>query len=75
MLAENVSNANTPNFSRATSRRSMPRGQPASSLAVARTSATHLAGSTTGPVQFQLDRGGAFEIGRRQRREASRTRC
>jgi flagellar basal-body rod protein FlgB len=63
VLSENVSNANTPNFKpRDLAPFDATRLQPAASLAVARTSPAHLAGSTTGPVQFQLDRGGAFEI-------------
>ena len=63
VLAENVSNANTPNFRpRDLAPFDATRLQPPAALAVARTSPAHLAGSTTGPVQFQVDRGGSFEI-------------
>jgi flagellar basal-body rod protein FlgB len=63
VLAENVSNANTPNFRPSDlAPFDGTRVQPPAMLAVARTSPAHLAGSTTGPVQFPLDRGGSFEV-------------
>jgi flagellar basal-body rod protein FlgB len=63
VLAENVSNANTPNFKpRDLAPFDGTRLQPAAPLGVARTSTNHLAGASGGPVQFQVDRGGAFEI-------------
>jgi flagellar basal-body rod protein FlgB len=63
LLAENVSNANTPNFKpRDLAPPDFERAQPAAALGVTRTSAAHLAGASTGPSQFQLDRKAAFEV-------------
>jgi flagellar basal-body rod protein FlgB len=63
LLAENVSNANTPNFKpRDLAPPDFERAQPAAALGVTRTSAAHLAGASTGPAQFQLDRKAAFEV-------------
>jgi flagellar basal-body rod protein FlgB len=63
LLAENVSNANTPNFKpRDLAPPDFERAQPAAALGVTRTSPAHLAGASTGPAQFQLDRKAAFEV-------------
>jgi flagellar basal-body rod protein FlgB len=62
VLAENVSNANTPNFRpRDLAPPDFTKAQPAAALSVARTSPAHLAGSSTGTT-FQLDRQGSFEV-------------
>src|SRR5882757_6378044 len=62
VLAENVSNANTPNFRpRDLAPPDFERAQPAAALAVARTSPGHLAGTSTGSV-FQRDSQGGFEV-------------
>jgi flagellar basal-body rod protein FlgB len=62
LLAENVANADTPKFKpRDLAPPDLDRMKPAA-VALAQTSSTHLASSTaSGPVQFQLDRRGAFE--------------
>ncbi len=64
LLAENVANADTPKFKpRDLTPMRLDRTQPAAALAVAQTSAGHIAGSNaSGPAQFQLDRSGQFEV-------------
>ena len=62
LLAENVSNANTPKFKpRDLAPPDLARAQPAAALAVARTSPAHLAGASAAAAQFQLDRRSEFE--------------
>ena len=62
LLAENVSNANTPKFKpRDLAPPDPARLQPATALAVARTSPAHLAGASAAGGQFQLDRKSEFE--------------
>jgi flagellar basal-body rod protein FlgB len=63
LLAENVANADTPKFKpRDLAPPQLDQTRPAA-LAVAQTSAGHIAGSTaSGPAQFQLDRRGQFEV-------------
>jgi flagellar basal-body rod protein FlgB len=60
LLAENVANADTPQFKP----RDLAPPEPAgASVALARTSSTHLtAGSGSGAAQFQLDRRRGFEV-------------
>ncbi|MEA2904778.1 MAG: flagellar basal-body rod protein FlgB [Alphaproteobacteria bacterium] len=62
LLAENVANADTPNFKPRDL--SPPKFEPnrpgGAALGLARTSATHLA-SSEGTGKFQVDRGGGFE--------------
>jgi flagellar basal-body rod protein FlgB len=56
LLAENVSNANTPDFRpRDLTPLDLTRRQPAGALAVMRTNPVHIAGATTTSA-FQLDR-------------------
>lgn len=65
LLAENVANADTPNY--------RPRdltppkfdpapAAPVASVAVARTNPAHIAGSTATNTRFQIDRKGGYEI-------------
>jgi flagellar basal-body rod protein FlgB len=62
VLAENVSNADTPRFQPRdlVAPNFDPRRPAASNLELARTSTSHLAGSG-GASRFQLDRNGSFE--------------
>jgi flagellar basal-body rod protein FlgB len=61
LLAENVSNANTPDFRpRDLAPLDLTRPQPTGAVAVARTNPLHLAGTTTGST-FLLDRSSAVE--------------
>jgi flagellar basal-body rod protein FlgB len=64
LLADNVSNANTPKFKpRDLAPLDLSRALPTAGVEVARTNAAHLAGSTTGAAgQFQLERRGDFEV-------------
>jgi flagellar basal-body rod protein FlgB len=64
LLAENVANVDTPGFKpRDLSPPKLDQAQPAgAALALARTSTAHLASSSAGAAQFQLDRHGQFEV-------------
>jgi flagellar basal-body rod protein FlgB len=64
LLAENVANADTPGFRpRDLAPPKLDPARPAeAAVALARTSATHLASSSAGTAQFQLDRHGQFEV-------------
>jgi flagellar basal-body rod protein FlgB len=63
LLAENVSNADTPKFRPRDLAPSRPgQIQPAATLAMAQTRPGHIAASTSGGAQFQLDRRGTFEV-------------
>jgi flagellar basal-body rod protein FlgB len=62
LLAENVANADTPRFKpRDLAPPQLDRVQPAA-LTLAQTNTAHIAASSDGPVRFQVDRGGAFEV-------------
>jgi flagellar basal-body rod protein FlgB len=62
LLAENVANVDTPKFKpRDLAPPDLERMRP-TSVALAQTSGSHIAGSTaSGPAQFQLERQGQFE--------------
>jgi flagellar basal-body rod protein FlgB len=61
LLAENVSNANTPQFKpRDLAPPELNRGQPPAAVTITRTSPSHLGGA--GATQFQLERRGDFEV-------------
>jgi flagellar basal-body rod protein FlgB len=63
LLAENVSNANTPQFKpRDLAPPELNRGEVPAAVAVARTSPSHIAGVGAGAAQFQLERRGDFEV-------------
>jgi flagellar basal-body rod protein FlgB len=63
LLAENVANANMPNFKpRDLAQPELGRAQPPAALGLARTSTSHLTGATGGAAQFQLDHRGTFEV-------------
>jgi flagellar basal-body rod protein FlgB len=66
LLAENVSNADTPNFrprDLAPPKFDGRTAQPAASLVLAQTSAAHIAGpGLSGTAQFPLERKGGYEI-------------
>ena len=63
LLAENVSNANTPQFKpRDLAPPDLNRGQPPAAVTMARTSSNHIDGVGAGAAQFQLDRRGDFEV-------------
>ena len=65
VLAENVANADTPNFrprDLAPLQPNSPNGSAVAALALARTDAGHLGGAAGSGSQFGLDRKGAFEI-------------
>jgi flagellar basal-body rod protein FlgB len=63
LLAENVANANTPQFKPRDLAPPDLRSAPAvGAPAVARTNPAHLAGTGAAGAQFQLDRRGAFEV-------------
>ena len=63
LLAENVSNADTPKFRpRDLAPPRLDRMQPAATLAMAQTRPGHIAASDAGTAQFQLDRRGTFEV-------------
>ena len=64
LLAENVANADTPKFQPRdlAPARLDPAGPATAALGLARTSPTHLASSSAGAAQFQLDRRGEFEV-------------
>jgi len=65
LLAENVSNADTPHFRpRDLTPPSFERNGPAvvASLSLARTDSAHQAGSTADASQFKVDRNSGFEV-------------
>ena len=63
LLAENVSNANTPKFKpRDLAPPNLDRAQSVAAPAVARTNPAHLGGASTGAASFQLDHRGSFEV-------------
>jgi flagellar basal-body rod protein FlgB len=63
LLAENVSNANTPQFKpRDLAPPDLNRGQQPAAVTMARTSSNHIDGVGAGAAQFQLDRRGDFEV-------------
>ena len=65
VLAENVANADTPNFrprDLAPPRLDSPNASAVAALALARTDAGHLGGAAGSGSQFGLERKGAFEI-------------
>jgi flagellar basal-body rod protein FlgB len=63
LLAENVSNANTPQFKpRDLAPPELNRGQPPAAVTITRTSPSHLGGAGAGATQFQLERRGDFEV-------------
>jgi len=63
VLAENVSNANTPNFRpRDLAPPDFTRAQQVAAPAVARTDPAHIAGVGTDNSQFEFDRRGVFEV-------------
>jgi flagellar basal-body rod protein FlgB len=63
LLAENVSNANTPNFRpRDLAPIDPNRLQPSTALAMARTDSGHLAGSSATTGNFQTERRSDFEV-------------
>jgi len=63
LLADNVSNANTPKFKpHDLAPLDLSRAQPAADLGVLRTDPAHFAGTTTGAGKFQLERRGSFEV-------------
>ena len=63
LLAENVSNANTPKFRpRDLAPLDLERAQQAGAPAMARTNAGHIAGGGAGHAQFEVDRRGSFEV-------------
>jgi flagellar basal-body rod protein FlgB len=63
LLAENVSNANTPNFRpRDLAAIDPDRLQPSAALAMARTSSGHLTGSSATAGHFQTERRSDFEV-------------
>jgi flagellar basal-body rod protein FlgB len=63
LLAENVSNANTPNFRpRDLAPIDPNRLQPSTALAMARTDSGHLAGSSATTGHFQTERRSDFEV-------------
>jgi flagellar basal-body rod protein FlgB len=66
LLAENVANADMPNFKpRDLSAHKFDGPAPAAggaTLALARTDTGHIGASATGTTQFQLDRNGRFEV-------------
>jgi flagellar basal-body rod protein FlgB len=61
LLAENVSNANTPNF-KPRDLAPLDLTRQAAAPAMARTNPGHLAGAGAGGTQFELDRRGNFEV-------------
>jgi flagellar basal-body rod protein FlgB len=63
LLSENVANANTPKFvPRDLAPPDFSHAQPQAALSLARTSASHLAATGADTSQFDLDRGGQFEV-------------
>jgi flagellar basal-body rod protein FlgB len=63
LLAENVSNANTPQFKpRDLAPPELNRGQPPAAVTITRTSPLHWGGAGPGATQFQLERRGDFEV-------------
>ena len=63
LLAENVSNANTPNFKpRDLAAPDFDQARSAAGLAVVRTSPFHLAGASADAAQFERERRGDFEV-------------
>jgi flagellar basal-body rod protein FlgB len=63
LLAENVSNANTPQFKpRDLAPPELNRGQPPAAVTITRTIPSHLGGAGAGATQFQLERRGDFEV-------------
>jgi flagellar basal-body rod protein FlgB len=63
VLAENVSNANTPQFKpRDLAPPDLNRGELPAAVTMARTSPSHIGGADAGAAQFQLDRRGDFEV-------------
>jgi flagellar basal-body rod protein FlgB len=63
LLAENVSNANTPNFKpRDLAPPDFTRAQQVAAPGVTRTSPDHIAGMTADASQFEFDRRGSFEV-------------
>src|SRR5215470_5282698 len=63
LLAENVSNANSPKFRpRDLAPLDLERSQQTGASAIARTSTGHLGGAGAGYGQFELDRRGNFEV-------------
>jgi len=63
LLADNVSNANTPKFKpRDLAPLDLSRALPTAGVDVARTNPAHLAGTSTGAGQFQLERRSDFEV-------------
>ncbi len=64
LLAENVANANTPNFRpRDLTVPDFDRARPAAGLAVLRTSPAHLASAGADSTQFERERRSDFEVG------------
>ena len=62
VLAENVANADTPNFRpRDLVQPKFDQKEPAAPLTLARTTTSHLSASTATSTQFELDRRGVFE--------------
>jgi len=63
LLAENVSNADTPNFKpRDLAPPKFDRGAPPGALALAQTSPAHIAGGGSSTGRFQAERKGGYEI-------------
>jgi flagellar basal-body rod protein FlgB len=65
LLAENVANANTPNYrprDLTPPKFDQPGVEPLASVALARTNPAHIVGSAAGTTQFRVDRRGGYEI-------------
>jgi flagellar basal-body rod protein FlgB len=63
LLADNVSNANTPRFKpRDLAPLDLSRAQPVATVDVARTNPGHIAGTATGAGSFQLERRSDYEV-------------
>jgi flagellar basal-body rod protein FlgB len=65
LLAENVANADTPNFrprDLTPPKFDAPAAAPLAAVSLARTSSAHIAGAAAGATQFKIDRKGGYEV-------------